>query len=127
MKKENRIGIWMDHSVAILMELKEDKIVESTVASQFKQEEKEHLLDKGERLDQKKEQHQQSSYYHKLGDIIILYQKVLLFGPTDAKNELLNLLKSDHRFDKIEIEVKNSDKMTSVLMHGFVTEHFKCN
>ena len=72
-----------------------------------------------------KEQHQQSSYYKKLRDAIKNYQEVVLFGPTDAKNELLNLLKADHLFENIKIEVKHYDKMTENQMHAFVREYFK--
>jgi stalled ribosome rescue protein Dom34 len=39
-----------------------------------------------------KEQHEQSDYYKKIGEAIKNYQEVLLFGPTNAKTELLNLL-----------------------------------
>jgi hypothetical protein len=50
---------------------------------------------------------------------------VVLFGPTDAKKELLNLVKTDHLFEGIKIEVKNSDKMTEDQMHTFVRDYFK--
>ena len=72
-----------------------------------------------------KEQHLQSSFYKKLSDIIKNYQEIVLFGPTDAKNELLNLLKADHLFENIKIEVKHADKMTKNNMHTFVKEYFK--
>jgi len=73
----------------------------------------------------KKEQHLQLSYYKKIGDIIKKYQDVVLFGPTDAKNELLNLIKTDHLFEGIKIEVENSDKMTEDQMQTFVIDYFK--
>ena len=72
-----------------------------------------------------KEQMDQASYYKKISDIIRSYPEVILFGPTDAKLELLNLLKADHLFENIKIEVLNSDKMTAKQMHDFVREHFK--
>lgn len=71
------------------------------------------------------EQYLQLSYYKKLGDIIKKYQEVVLFGPTDAKNELLNLLKTDHLFEDIKIELINSDKMVESQMQTFVREYFK--
>jgi len=71
-----------------------------------------------------KEQHQESSYYKKLSDNIINYQEVVLFGPTEAKTELLNLLKADHLFENIKIAVKQSDKMTTNQMHAFVRSYF---
>ena len=72
-----------------------------------------------------KEQHLQSGYYKKLSETIRNYQEVVLFGPTDAKSELLNLLKGNHLFENIKFEVKNTDKMTENQMHVFVREYFK--
>jgi len=49
---------------------------------------------------------------------------VLLFGPTTAKNELANLLKDDHLFEKIKVEVRQADRMTENQEHAFVKDHF---
>jgi len=70
-------------------------------------------------------QQQQLSYYKKLSGFIRKYQEVVLFGTTDAKIELLNLLKGDHLFENIKIEVKQSDQMTEYQRHDFVREYFK--
>jgi hypothetical protein len=48
----------------------------------------------------------------------------LLFGPTDAKVELLNILKADLSFSKIKIETMQSDKMTENQEHAFVKDYF---
>ncbi|MEI9909275.1 MAG: hypothetical protein WDO71_06225 [Bacteroidota bacterium] len=71
-----------------------------------------------------KEQHQQSEYYRKLGEVIRNYEAVILFGPTSAKAELLNLLKADNRFTKIKIEIRQTDKMTENQQYAFVREYF---
>jgi hypothetical protein len=71
-----------------------------------------------------KEQHQQSDYYKKFGETIKEYEHVVLFGPTDAKVELLNVLRADHRFEKIKIEVKQADKITDNQQHTFVRDYF---
>lgn len=125
MKKNKQIGIWMDHSNAILMELSNDIILEKTVVSELTQEEKDLSLNKNENFLHSKEKHFQTSYFKKIGDAIRNYQEVILFGPTDAKNELLNLLKEDHMFENIKIEIKNTDKMSANKMHEFVREYFK--
>jgi hypothetical protein len=125
MKKIKLLGVWMDHSNAFLMELINDTIVTNSVVSESRNPEEEYSSDRHEKLIQKKEQHQQISYYKKLSNIIREYKEVVLFGPTDAKNELLNLLKADHLFENIKIEVINSDKMTENQMHSFVREYFK--
>jgi len=125
MKNIKRLGIWMDHSNAYLMELTNEIIVTKKVVSELSDNEADFNFYKGEKLVHKKEQHLQLSYYRKIGDIIKNYQDVVLFGPTDAKNELLNLIKTDHLFEDIKIEVKTSDKMTEEQMQTFIREYFK--
>ena len=71
-----------------------------------------------------KEQHDQSAYYKHLGEVILNYKEVLLFGPTEAKTELFNLLKADHRFSEIRFQIKSADKMTENQQHAFVKDHF---
>ena len=71
-----------------------------------------------------KEQHQQSDYYKRISDEILHYDEVIIFGPTNAKSELVNILKTDHRFAAIKLEVKQSDKMTENQEHAFVKEYF---
>lgn len=125
MKEIKQLGIWMDHSNAFLMDLTNDVIVEKTVNSEFTPYEKEFTLEKSERMMHNKEQQDQASYYKKIGDVIKSYHKVILFGPTDAKLELLNLIRTDHQFANLMIEARTSDKMTPHQMHEFVREYFK--
>jgi hypothetical protein len=125
MKNIRQLGIWMDHSNAYLMEFTNDSILTNRVVSEFSKQGAELNHYKGEKLIHKKEQHLQLDYYKKIGDIIKMYQEVVLFGPTDAKNELLNMVKTDHLFNEIKIEVENSDKMTESQMHTFVRDYFK--
>jgi hypothetical protein len=106
------------------MEFTTDPIATTTIASKFTHEEKEQSSGKSENLMHNKEQHQQSEYYKKLGEAIKNYENVILFGPTNAKTELFNVLRADHRFEKIKIEVKQADKMTENQEHAFVREHF---
>ena len=124
MNNIRKLGIWMDHSNAYLMELANDIIVQRVV-SELANPDAEFNFYKGEKLIHKKEQHLQLSYYKKISDIIKKYQEVVLFGPTDAKNELLNQIKTDHLFEDIKIEVKNSDKMTEDQKQTFVRDYFK--
>jgi hypothetical protein len=71
-----------------------------------------------------KEQKKLSAYYKKLSEAILDFEEVLLFGPTEAKNELLNLLKDDHLFADIKITAKPTDKMTEYHQHIFIKEFF---
>lgn len=121
---KKNLGIWMDHSTARLMEPANDEMVAKTIESTFTHESKGESLSKSEHVMHNKEQHQQAEYYKKLGESIRNYNSVLLFGPTTAKDELHNLLKADHNFEKIKIDVKQSDKMSDNQQQAFVNEHF---
>ena len=114
MTKEKRLGIWMDHSNAHLMEFSMSDIETTTISSNFTHQVKEDTLNKSENLMHHKERHTQAEYYKHLGESIRNYEQVLLFGPTEAKTELLHILRADHRFDKIKIEIKSSDKMIEI-------------
>ena len=124
MTANKRLGIWMDHATAHLMEFTVDPIETKNIESKFTHEEKEHSLGKNENLMHHKEQHEQADYYKILGEVIRNYDHVILFGPTDAKVELFNLLKANHLFEKIKIEVEQADKMTENQQHSFVKKYF---
>ncbi len=95
-----------------------------TISSNFTHEDKEQSLEKSEHLIHNKEQHRQHEYYKQLAQVIRNYSEVILFGPTDAKVELFNILKADHYFNKIKIEVRQADKMTEPQQQAFVRNHF---
>lgn len=124
MKTTKNLGIWMDHATAHLIEYTPDALKTNIVSSTFNHQDKESALNRSEHVMHNKEQHEQATYYKKLGDTIREYDEVLLFGPTDAKMELLNFLRTDHRFSKIKITMKPTDKMTENQEHAFVKEHF---
>jgi hypothetical protein len=124
MKTIKRTGIWMDHSIAHISELNGGSMETKTLTSDFTYQEKKLSLNKGENLMHNKEQQHQAEYYKKLGEIIRTYDEVILFGPTDAKVELLNILKKDHRFDNIKISTLQTDKMTEEHQHAFVKDYF---
>jgi hypothetical protein len=126
MKKNKQLGICMDHSTAYIMEMTNDMIVSTTVVLEPIAKEEEDNLERHEENEFNKEHQQhQLAYYKKIGDMIRNYQEVVLFGPTDAKSELLNLLRKDHHFENINIEIENTQKMTEPQMQNFFKEFFK--
>jgi hypothetical protein len=125
MKDVKQLGIWMDNSTATMIELTKDNAITNSVVSGFTHEDRELSLQKGEKLMHNKEQGMQTAYYKKLSDTIRNYDEVILFGPTNAKSELFNLLKPDHLFDNIKIEVRESEKMKESQMQVFVRDYFK--
>ena len=123
MTTEKKLGIWMDHASAHLMKYNDDMTTD-IILSESTHAEKEKTLEKGESMMHNKEQQQQAEYYKTLGESIKNYDDVLLFGPTNAKVELLNILKADNHFSKIKIGTMQADKMTENQAHAFVRDYF---
>jgi len=123
MKTKRILGIWMDHSTAQLTELSDGNFMTETIESKPKSLVNEaDLYYKDESHELNKEQSHLATYYKKLSDSILNYDEVLLFGPTDAKSELVNTIKDNHLFEKIKIEIKPADKMTEIEQHEFLKE-----
>lgn len=122
---KKRLGIWMDHSNAHLIEFSSEAKDTKTINSDFPNEDRKETLKRSEKEMQHKEHQKQTTYYKDLAKVIENFDEVLLFGPTDAKAELFNYLKVHHKYDKIKIEVKNADKMSDVELHHFVRDYFK--
>ena len=123
MMTDKKIGIWMDHANAHLMEYK-DSIATKIVSSSFTHAEKEKSLHKSENMMHNKEQHQQAEYYKTISDSLKGFDEVLLFGPTNAKVELLNILEADQSFSKVKLETRTTDKMSENQEHAYVREYF---
>ena len=124
MKAVKRLGICMDHAHAYIMEYGINPARLSIISSKFTHEEKADSIEKSESLMHHKEQHELSAYYKQIAEIIRHYDEVLLFGVTNAKVELHNILKGDHLFEKVHIKVINTDKMTENQQHAFVANYF---
>ncbi len=123
MKATKQLGIWMDHSTANLIGLNVDSTEYRTIFAQVGEQD-EALNSRDETLIQNKEQNELAGFFNRLSDVIKDYDDVLLFGPTNAKTELVNALNSDRHFDKVKIEVKTADKMTENQQQAFVNEYF---
>jgi stalled ribosome rescue protein Dom34 len=124
MKSTKNIGIWMDHSTANIYDETTGGAATSTIETTFSHEVKQEVLHKSEHQMHNKEQQQQAAYYKQLADVIVNYENVLLFGPTNAKVELFNILRADLAFSNIKIEVKDADKMTDNQQRAFVKDYF---
>lgn len=124
MTESTSLGIWMDHSVAHLISFDKEVKVIKTIQNDFDQDVMEEALKKGEFLMHNKRQQHQAAFYKLLLEEIILHTNVLLFGPTDAKTELLNLTKKDLRFVKIKIAAQPADKMTDNQKLAYVRSYF---
>ena len=124
MKSIRQLGIWMDHSIAHLMEYKNNMIESETMEKESFIREDEGINWKNESLIQNKEQNDQSNYFKRLIDVIKNYDEILLFGPTDAKNELFNQIDKVQSLCMIKITMKTTDKMTENHEKAFVRDFF---
>lgn len=122
MKSHKTLGIWMDHSTADLIDLSTGSA--DQIQSEFTFDIKEEAIKKGEKHMHNKENQMHEAYYKDLGDVILKYDNVLLFGPTDAKTELRNYLTKDSHFKHIKMDVETADKMTDNEKVAFVKNHF---
>jgi hypothetical protein len=122
MDQKRRLGVWVDYSDAHLMEFKTNVIELNTIESTFTHQEKTEEEDERKRLSKEKKKH--NKFYKDLSETIKYYDEVVIFGPSDSKKELANILASDDKFFNIKIEVKETDNLTENQQHNFVKEHF---
>jgi stalled ribosome rescue protein Dom34 len=125
MKAKKQAGIFIDHASAHIMIISGHSINSTRIESTFTAETKQNALGKNENLMHHKEQHEQSGYYKKIAKALTNLDEVLLFGPTEAKRELANLMKADHRYSHIKIELKESDKLSENQQHAFVKTYYR--
>jgi stalled ribosome rescue protein Dom34 len=124
MENQKKIGIWMDHSTANFINLDKEKY-NFSIQSNFTFNDKEAALRRSESLMHNKENQMHETYYKEIGHEILKYQHILIFGPTQAKTELLNFLNKDLHYKNIQIDVKSADKMTENEKRSFVWLHFE--
>lgn len=113
----------MDHQHAFLTEFTANSMKSVNILNDLSAEDEDEQF-RGESRKHTKEQQLQSDYYKKLSDVIKGYESVILFGPTTAKEELLNKLASDSNFSHVRIHILNAGKMTENQRHAFVREYF---
>jgi hypothetical protein len=123
-KTPKRLGIWMDHSNARLMEYTSDDFSVNTIESKLANLDYQPSELHSESLLHNKENQSLKAYYKELIDVIKNYDEIILFGPTNAKTELYNLIRAEHRFDKLKIETKSANKMSYEEQHVFIKDYF---
>lgn len=120
-----RVGVFMDHSSARLIEPLANSCVVKTVTSGFTHAERQFALSKSEHLMHEKERQENKKYYDELADHLKHFDEVLLFGPGTAKEELYNILRETSAFDAIKIHVKPADHLPENQQEQFVRNYFE--
>ena len=65
------------------------------------------------------------AFYNDLLLLIKDYDEAVLFGPTQAKTALFDLIKASPECNNLYIQTLEADKMTTEQMKAFVKTHFK--
>ena len=125
MKTTNYLGIWMDHSSANCMQINGVKSHTTLILSEFTQQERMQSLTHGEKTMHNKEQQMTSKFFKQISDEILKADKILLFGPTDAKQELWNLLKEDHHFNEKKIAAETCVHFNEAQQLTFFKDYFE--
>ena len=114
----------MDHSVARLMEYTDEEYKVITVDSNINGLDNQDGLQHSESLLHNKENQAKRVYYKSIIDSLKNYDEIVLFGPSTAKTELYNMIREDHRYDKLKIETKPANKMSYDEQHIFIKDYF---
>ena len=125
MKTTIYLGIWMDHSSANCMQINGVKLYTTHLLSEFTQQERMQSLTHGEKTMHNKEQQMTSKFFKQISDEILKADKILLFGPTDAKQELWNQLKEDHHFDDKKFAAETCVHFNEAQQLTFFKDYFE--
>ncbi|MGO4819880.1 MULTISPECIES: hypothetical protein [unclassified Flavobacterium] len=119
-----KLGVWMDHSIAYLMEFTANPFEIKTVESDSIG-----TINSANTLEAMMKIRNQLllAYYNKIANELKDYSKIILYGPSSAKMELFDVLSEDERFLKVKIEIKSTDRMTAQEQHIFITDYFSTN
>ncbi|HOZ52235.1 MAG TPA: hypothetical protein PLU17_10285 [Chitinophagaceae bacterium] len=120
MEEGKKLGIWMCHSSVHVVEYNSELIEEQ----EQKRIDGTNQMDTNIATSQNESFHLQTESFKKLGIAIEKYEEVVLFGPVDTKVELLKFLKADPRFDKIKIEIKQTNIMSEDQQEAYVEKYF---
>jgi hypothetical protein len=119
-----KIGVWINYHNANLIEYNigkmGTKVIISKLSIQPEQDQPKQSAPNTPML----ETVNKIDYYQQIGAVLKQYAEVLLFGPTDAKTELFEQLKTDPHFFEIKFTIKPADKMTEYQQYTFVRDHF---
>ena len=113
----------MDHTIAYLYECKNNTVVTNTIASRNRHDLGDFYSHKESDGTLSPRPKQFSAFFQEISDVIIGYEDVILFGPTGSKNELFNHLLHNHLFDRINMAIKQMERLDDSEREAFVLEN----
>ncbi len=123
-KAIKKLGIYMDYASAQVISIEDDGKEMHIIDSGYSHAMKAESMAKGENLLHNKTQQLEQLYYKKIGEVVLQFGEVLLFGPTDAKIACQKYLQKDSHFKDIKITTASADKITPNQQRAFVKEYF---
>lgn len=125
MKNTNQLGLWMDDSVAYLIQFTTKPFTIQTIVREFQTEEKKSNPLKRILLLSRYKGTSLNKHYNKIGKELLKYEEIILFGPSTSKLDFFDFLSEDERFLKLKIQIKDADKMNVNQQHEFIKEYFE--
>jgi hypothetical protein len=131
------VGVWLDHSKAHFITFNGAEASINTVESGYKRLNREDgkgstdtrfradAFSNNEDNKQNKKLVEKNKYFKDIEKAMKGFDEVFMFGPTNAKVELLNLLQENKSFKGKISKVENADKLTQNQMIARVREFFK--
>lgn len=137
MPDTKKIALWLDHAKAHFITLRENEIetVESPRISHYREDGQSnnetqfapHHFSNNESREHNTKNNEDAAYFSNLEKKLAAYDNILLFGPTNAKDQLHNLLKGNKSFSSKKIAVMSSDKLSDNQMIEFAKRYFGTN
>lgn len=133
MKETKRIGVWMDHTKAHLVEYHPfaEQIqtllapqMEAREGAEFKTNFGERASNNEDRL-ANKEQNRHTEFYKVLEKALLPYDEIVLFGSGTARNEFKNRLRTEKAFEGKQIHIEASEQLSEAQLKAFVRDYFR--
>ena len=124
MKTLKKVGIWVDNTIARVMEFSDEnfKVITINSGSQSIDNLSSSKFSDSEFYNREKKE--MKPFFKKLINIIKDFDEIVLFGSTNAKTELYNLIREEHKFDHLNIDTRQTDKLSFEDQNRFTKTYF---
>lgn len=115
-------GVWMDHRNAIFITAESGAfaIHDKVLAGEYHGDKGEHASMNAEKTDNRK-------YFKTIGQHLLPFDEILIFGPGKSQEELLNFLHEDQHFKHKKITLDSAGQVTDNQMVAKVRDFFSAS
>ena len=114
MKKDLKLAIYMDEDSAKIFEFEFKPMFLTTINIGSIQLDHQQVLPKVGKEPKSKVQQMFDSFSKNLGEIILNYDLILMFGPSINKTDVLAVLQQDKRFCDIKFQIQNTTILNEI-------------